>query len=641
MVEKKLIFSNYSIEAQQVIELIKQGKNFLLSGGAGSGKTYTLVETLKALIEIQPLSNIACITYTNAAADEIEERVEHPNLYVSTIHEFLWRNIKHFQEELKKTLIELIIDETQPKFRILGGEEVDHDFYNNLREGIQYKEFVRLKDGIISHDELIVLAHKMYEKYPKLCAITKDTYPFIFVDEYQDTSKLVVEILLEHLKQSQKENIIGFFGDAMQSIYDGSIGNIDEYKGQEAHLVNEVKKEQNRRNPKLVIDLSNKIRTDGLSQHPSDDPSAPNMDSNGNVKEGSVLFLYSDDDDLNNVREYLGWAFSDAKQNKELNLTHNLIAAKAGFGELMRIYDSDKILDFVVRLKKYIKDHPGSIETEGKTLKNVIDELQVGKSGRALKAVSPTKGMQEYIDTYQATYEEALECSFDQIASIYLNKDQLIDDKKNNTEENDKPGSNRDDLIKHLFKIQHALRLYEEKKYNEFIRITDFKITSLQAKSRLQKNVKQLVEASKKTISEVINKADDCGIVLIDDRVQKFKENKKYIYDQVCKLNFEQFQKLYQYLEGFTPFSTQHKTKGAEFPNVLVVLDNGNWNNYNFNYLFTNKGTESVLRRTQKIFYVCCTRAKEQLAVFFHQPSQAVIDRAEEWFGKENVQCID
>ncbi|SDU34444.1 AAA family ATPase [Desulfobacula phenolica] len=51
MVEKKLNFSKNSIEAQQVIELIKQGKNFLLSGGAGSGKTYTLVEILKALTE--------------------------------------------------------------------------------------------------------------------------------------------------------------------------------------------------------------------------------------------------------------------------------------------------------------------------------------------------------------------------------------------------------------------------------------------------------------------------------------------------------------------------------------------------------------------------------------------------------------
>jgi DNA helicase-2/ATP-dependent DNA helicase PcrA len=90
-------------------------------------------------------------------------------------------------------------------------------------------------------------------------------------------------------------------------------------------------------------------------------------------------------------------------------------------------------------------------------------------------------------------------------------------------------------------------------------------------------------------------------------------------------------------LEGKTPFSTQHKTKGTEFNNVLIILDNGGWNNYNFENLFLNAGTESVLRRTQKIFYVCCTRAKQNLAVFYHNPSPRVIAKATQWFGAENI----
>jgi DNA helicase-2/ATP-dependent DNA helicase PcrA len=53
--------------------------------------------------------------------------------------------------------------------------------------------------------------------------------------------------------------------------------------------------------------------------------------------------------------------------------------------------------------------------------------------------------------------------------------------------------------------------------------------------------------------------------------------------------------------------------------------------------LFFNSGTQSVLERTQKIFYVCCTRAKENLAVFYHNPSAQVIMKAKEWFGEENV----
>ena len=91
------------------------------------------------------------------------------------------------------------------------------------------------------------------------------------------------------------------------------------------------------------------------------------------------------------------------------------------------------------------------------------------------------------------------------------------------------------------------------------------------------------------------------------------------------------------YLEGYTPFTTKHKTKGSEFDNVLVILDNGGWNKYNFENLFLSTGKESVLERSQKIFYVCCTRAKENLAIFYHAPSSSVVEKAKEWFGEDNV----
>lgn len=61
------------------------------------------------------------------------------------------------------------------------------------------------------------------------------------------------------------------------------------------------------------------------------------------------------------------------------------------------------------------------------------------------------------------------------------------------------------------------------------------------------------------------------------------------------------------------------------------------WNNYNFGNLFLGAGSASVLNRTQKIFYVCCTRAKEHLAVFFHNPDAQVVAKAKIWFGDDNV----
>ena len=157
----------------------------------------------------------------------------------------------------------------------------------------------------------------------------------------------------------------------------------------------------------------------------------------------------------------------------------------------------------------------------------------------------------------------------------------------------------------------------------------------------MQKSINELIDVGDKTIEQIITEANEKGICLIDDNLLKFINQKEYVYNRVKNIRFSEFQKLYDYLEGATPFSTQHKTKGDEFSNVLVILDNGKWNQYNFESLFLNSGTESVLERTQKIFYVCCTRAKENLAVYYHNPKPVVIEKAKELFGADNVVCLD
>ena len=636
MVKTKLTETKPVDELQQIMKHIKEGDYFLLSGGAGSGKTYTLVQVIKQVIEENPNTKIACITYTNAAVKEIDERVNNKNLSVSTIHDFLWDNIKHFQKELKLSLIDLANDEEIKRINIPDTKPVPNDFFNNIEDGIQYKEYLRLKDGILSHDELLIVANYMFKNHRKLCDILKDKFKFIFVDEYQDTQKNVIEILLEHLKQSKKINIIGFFGDAMQSIYDNGIGNLDEYKGDKQEKIKEIKKEQNRRNPQSVINLSNKLRTDGIIQKPSDDKKAPNM-NNGKVKEGNIKFIYSTSETLDEVKNHLDWDFDDVKQTKELNLTHNLIAGKAGFRNLMDIYDKDKILDYRDRIKKYIKDNNIEDDFSDKTFGEVIEFLQNGKTGKELKKINPTKGMQDFINNNTELFSEAKSYNFHELLKIYLDKDQLLDDKKQDVDDEKKKGSKRDDLIKHLFKIQNNISLYKNKQFNEFLRVTEYRVDSIEKKRELKNIIENLIDVKNETIEDVINIADEKDVCKIDDRLEKFNTEKNYIYNRVKAVEFKEFQKLYDYLEGCTPFSTQHKTKGTEFNNVLVVLDNANWNEYNFENLFLENGKDSVLSRTQKIFYVCCTRTKENLAVYYNNPNERIIAKAKEWFGEENV----
>lgn len=621
-------------EVQEILTLIDQGQNFLLSGGAGSGKTYSLVHTICQILDERPSAIVACITYTNAAVHEISDRVSHRNLRVSTIHDFLWDAIKHFQKELRATLIDLINDPAAKDFTVDDPTPVPATYFAEATESIQYKEYLRLKSGIISHDELLILAERMFARYPKLRSILRDTYRCIFVDEYQDTSKLVVNILLDHNPTRTRSCVIGFFGDAMQSIYEDSIGDLQAYLSSTPPKVVEVKKNQNRRNPQSVIDLANTLRTDGLSQVPSADPGAPNI-LDGHPKTGRVLFLHSATPDVEIARRYLAdrenWAVDDPHLTKELNLTHNLIADKAGFRDLMDIYDKERIIELRRSVSKKLKEN-GSTVPEGATFRDAIDLSGI--------EISPTNVVGHFIGENPELFVKAKAYPYAVFRKIYVDKDQLIDDKKQSPEEDAKKGSKRDSLIAHLFKIERLIHLYSTGKYNEFISKVQFRIRNIADKRILQDAIGRLSNTREMTIEEVITLADQLGLCLIDDKLRTFKVESEYIYDRVKIVPYEQFRALFKYVEGMTPFSTQHKTKGREFPNVLVVLDNGKWNHYNFKTLFVGGGSATVLARTQKIFYVCCTRAMENLAVFYHAPDPAVVTAARNWFGNDNVISI-
>ena len=102
----------------QIKECVKARINFLLSGGAGCGKTQTLKETLEYIFTDSVLkqNSVACITFTNVAADEVKSRIQNPKLYVGTIHEFLWFCIKQYQKDLEKRQREYEQMRKSPRF---------------------------------------------------------------------------------------------------------------------------------------------------------------------------------------------------------------------------------------------------------------------------------------------------------------------------------------------------------------------------------------------------------------------------------------------------------------------------------------------------------------------------------------------
>ena len=599
----------------EIKDQIKAGNNFLVSGGAGSGKTYTLVQVLDLIYHMNPLTNIACITFTNIAADEIKHRVKYDKLEVSTIHDFLWKSIKNYQNDLKKSLVALIEQEKkEEKSGIKYSGEIDiNEEYLHDKE-INYKDYKKIDDGILSHDEILKISNYMFKTYPLLCNILKDKYDYILIDEYQDTEKQVIDIFLEYLpKSSSKKNVISFFGDSMQSIYRDRVGNLQGYIAE--GWVKEIKKDDNWRCSKTVIGLLNKIRTDGIQQKRKIKPDEVDRNLNGRV-----TFIYSNTDtvnieDIKRHKIFEDWNSTDFAETKELYLTHNLIAGKAGFGDIFMIYNNDEIIKHVKKIKRKLKDENRLADVEGKTFSEVLD----------LKIVNQTNNFDEFTSENSMLFENAKSILFEKLTKIYLDSDQLI-------------GDNRDKLITHLLKIQERLHLYNSKKVNEFVKKTDYKILSVADKKKLKESIETLVSMKEQTIEEVVNFADDKNIAKKDDNFNNFVKENTYIYDRVKQLPFEEIINLYNFEEDLTPYSTQHGIKGAEFDNVFVILDNGKWNQYNFEYLFEEtNGKESIIERTKKMFYVCCSRAKNNLVVFYYNPSSKVLDTARYWFGEDNL----
>lgn len=626
-------------EVEKIFELIRSEKNFILEGGAGSGKTYSLISIIEKISIEEPQKTIVCITYTNNAVAEIKSRIVNDKLQVATIHDFIWKLIKKFQKEIKECLVELILDDSQPIFLAPDGVSNERIAISKCLDSvhIDYGEWYSMNKNdfnsdkvYISHNHILILAEKMFSRYRKLCGILVDTANYIFVDEYQDTSPLVIKILLEHLSKIDKKNIVGFFGDSMQAIYDSGVGNIDSYD-----LV-KIQKVQNRRNPQKIIDLANKFRNDGMKQELSDDLKAPNME-NGIGIQGTVKFIYGSGidylDDFRNSKLYIELEFDNPIKTKELRLTHKLNSKMAGFSKLFELYNSDLIVNLIKKINEEIKRK--KIGTCGKTFEDLVEEFKivVKKGGNLILDEINSK------PELQSSYEEIKNYSFQEVINkSKVNKDSLLSYKFNGLSGKYEAGTDRDRILKRLDLVYELFNLYKTGKHNDFLRITKFKITSQEDKNTLARVMTE-ISNDEITIEKVIEIVEKNGIILKDDLFDKFIKNQGYyLWSRLKRLLFQEYVNSIAYLREYVSVITQHKVKGSEYENVLVLLDNGKWNQYNFNFLFTRESTNvNVQNRTKKLFYVAITRAMKNLIIYMPSNDIQIIEQAKEYFEESDI----
>jgi DNA helicase-2/ATP-dependent DNA helicase PcrA len=322
-------------------------KPFVLEAGAGAGKTYSLVHALNYIINrkgaelIKRGQQVACITYTNVARDEIESRTAgHKAVYSGTIHSFCWSLISRFQPALREELPSIgRWSERLAESGEIGSRRVDYD--------LGYPSAKKEDHVSLGHDDVLALAVRLLERL-KFRHLLTDRYPIIFIDEYQDTDAGVVEALKTHVLDTGEGPFLGFFGDHWQKIYGNGCGKI------EHSALERIDKHANFRSVGCVVEMLNCIRPElpQVSSNPEGAGSLAVYHSNDWKGERRTKFPWNGDlppqqahDHLEAAKRHLekqGWDFSQPDNTKILMLTHNILADEQGYRQLADVFSRNE-----------------------------------------------------------------------------------------------------------------------------------------------------------------------------------------------------------------------------------------------------------------------------------------------------------
>lgn len=595
---------------EKIINSINAKESYVLEAGAGAGKTYALIQTIDHLLseksgELEKKNqNIVCITYTNVAKNEIIERLQNnPLVVVLTIHEFLWDCIRSFNKQLIIEFDNINTNkhpEKPDKFTLGLAERITSVDYSD-------RTFSDFESGQVGHDDLITLSKQMLDNYELLTSIIASKYPYILIDEYQDTAPEVVSALINSLLHRNGDNLVlGFYGDSHQKIYDTGVGSLQPYIDNET--IKLIKKEENYRSSHNVVKLLNNIRTNITQAIPE-----------GVVRtDGSIQFINCDNypsqaggqnktayekslvPQKNTNYDYTvtklierGWNFESGSPDKVLIIANSRVAERGGFGELYKVFS-----------KRYGQ---GANDMLLKRESHLISFF-VGSMDRKTSIERKT-GIEHIVSFYESKDYGSLS------AILNSNGVQSINLKKHSDKEE------ISNIISQLISIRESGSVKEVYDFVLEKKITSQSLGLLRYIEKLKTNLEALSDEEKARIERDIA-----------------------MFNSFMELPYTQINAFFKHSQNENIFSTKHGTKGEEYRNVLVVIDDTNWKQkYNFEKFFDNsEERDDRKERTKNLFYVSCSRAKEELVVLaLSEMGSSALNTIKGWFETEKVISIN
>ncbi|MBT9521307.1 MAG: ATP-dependent helicase [Dechloromonas sp.] len=624
-----------------IIECLDLAKprSFFLYAGAGSGKTRSLVNAVRKTIDGEhgrkltlTGKKIGVITYTNAACDEIKQRLEFdPRVEVMTIHAFSWSLIEGFNADIRqwvaKNLEEEIaeLEEQQKKGRHNTKASVERlrSMESKRRRLARLDSIVkfiysptsdnRTRDSL-NHAEVIAMTAAFLTNKPGLRRMLVSRCPVLLIDESQDTNKALMDAFLHLEEEFYGRFCLGLFGDMMQRIYSDGKDRLD--KAIPARWAT-PRKRMNHRSPSRVIEVINSIRhdVDGEEQVPRSD-----------ADKGVVRVFIARQGGVDPfaieaaVRQRMATIAGDPAWEsfdtvKTLALEHLMSARRFGFVEFFEpLWRIDDLRTSLLQ---------GSGAGLGFFIRDVLPLVKALRAKDRFGATAIIKASSPLLD--RAALQEAGSNQIAQLGKAKAACDGLL------ALTTEQPEVNAQKVL-------------------EFVAQMDL--------FAIPDTLTPFIPGDAEVVSVQENAGQGDQVDGAEDQETEDPSPALSAWSKALEAPLSQIERYDLYVRGQSQFGTHQGVKGLEFPRVLVVINDDEARGFLFAYdkFFGAKekskadheneaaGRETSSDRTRRLFYVTCSRAEHSLAIVYYSPDPALACNAMlqyGWFEQDEVEVIN